>query len=221
METWHWSFIDRTCQPNVEPETSLGVQASKAVHQCLFSRIALQRQQATGHFLNRFGKPEAGLQKCQNLTFPKEQNRKRHPQVLPVISPNIFRTLEDPQKINSPAGAAHAASPPQGPKASHGRGNLRGRGQLLATGPLCSWKYRGVKNNALRISTTDVYSLQKEEMTDMKLQPKMLIEPQSLMGAVLANKCAVLKAYIFLKSKATSPCNYLVQVGSQLSSLIV
>ena len=53
------SFIDRTCQPTVEPETSLGVQASKPVHQCLFSRIAWQRKRATDHFLNRFGKAEA------------------------------------------------------------------------------------------------------------------------------------------------------------------
>ena len=85
------SFIDRTCQPTVEPETSLGVQASKPVHQCLFSRIAWQRKRATDHFLNRFGKAEAESK--------SHLSRKKHPRHSKTSSnswcffPHIFRTL--------------------------------------------------------------------------------------------------------------------------------
>ena len=53
----------------------------------------------------------------------------KHPQILGVFSP-IFSGRSTSTSwihhINSaPAVVAHAASPPQGPKASHGRGNLR------------------------------------------------------------------------------------------------
>ena len=82
------SFIDRTCQPTVEPETSLGVQASKAVHQCLFSRIAWRRKRATNHFLNQFVKTEA---ESKSHLF----KRKNIQNILKffVFFPYIFRTF--------------------------------------------------------------------------------------------------------------------------------
>ena len=143
-------FIDRTCQPTVEPETSLGVQASKAVHQCLFSRIAWRRKRATNHFLNQFGKTEA---ESKSHLFKRKKHPK-HPQILRVF-PYIFRTFHiyphlgsttfsTRRRLRWPMRQAHAC----GAKASHGRGNLRswhrytgtssrlGRGRLLA---IFSW----------------------------------------------------------------------------------
>ena len=106
-------FIDRTCQPTVEPETSLGVQASKAVHQCLFSRIAWRRKRATNHFLNQFGKTEA---ESKSHLFKRKKHPK-HPQILRVF-PLYFQDVPHLSTswihhiFNSSAPAvAHAASP--------------------------------------------------------------------------------------------------------------
>jgi hypothetical protein len=111
-----------------------------------------------------------------------------------VFFPYIFRTFHiyphlgsttfsTRRRLRWPMRQAHAC----GPKASHGRGNLR------------SWhRYTGTSSRLGRGRLLAIFFL-----------AEFAESSESYLMSAVANECVVLKAYICLKSKATSLCNSL------------